>query len=300
MAIALRNAAALAQRPLRQVVPRAAPPTLESDECDHVQQRVWGWHPPAPLTVELTPTALAMLAKCARYFFLHEMAGIAEQPPGQEGGLPAVDKGRIVHGVLERVEIDLPPEAIAPRVRELMRREPGAFLLDAVEAEALAHDLERYLQSPIWRALRGNPTLQREVPFSLCVQGDTLELFIRGRMDAVFIQQGTPVVIDHKYAHFDRHKEAGYDTPMAIYALAAMRALGSPRANVQLSFLRSRVYPTETRTISAADHVEDRLLHLAQAYADRRHASDVEAWPRIPREQCERARCGFRPFCWGR
>jgi ATP-dependent exoDNAse (exonuclease V) beta subunit len=214
--------------------------------------------------------------------------------------LPAADKGRIVHGVLERVELDLPPEAIATRVRELMRGQPGAFLLSTVDAEALAQDLERYLRSPIWQALRHNPTLQREVPFGLCLQSEALELFIRGRMDAVVMRDGTPVVIDHKYAHFDRHKEAGYEIPMAIYALATMRGLGSPRAEVQLSFLRSRVYPTETRTIGAADQVEDRLLHLAQAYVDRRHASDVEAWPRIPREQCERARCGFRPFCWGR
>jgi hypothetical protein len=173
-------------------------------------------------------------------------------------------------------------------------------LLGAVEAEELAQDLERYLQSPSWQALRGDPTLQREVPFSLCLQGDRLELCLRGRMDAVVVREGTPVVIDHKYATFDRHKEAGYEIPMAIYALAAMRGLGSSHAEVQLSFLRSRVYPTETRTIRAGDQVADRLLHLAQAYVDRRHTSDVEAWPRILRQQCERARCGFRPFCWGR
>jgi hypothetical protein len=88
--------------------------------------------------------------------------------------------------------------------------------------------------------------------------------------------------------------------PMAIYALAAMRALGSSSAEVQLSFLRSRVYPTERRTIRATDRVEERLLQLAQAYVDRRHAGDVDAWPRIAREQCELARCGFRTFCWGR
>jgi hypothetical protein len=66
-----------------------------------------------------------------------------------------------------------------------------------------------------------------------------------------------------------------------------------------LSFLRSRVYPTERRTIRATDRIEERMLQLAQAYVDRRHASDVDAWPRIAREQCELARCGFRPFCWG-
>jgi hypothetical protein len=241
---------------------------------------------------------LATLAKCTRYFFLHAIAGLEEQPPGHEGGLPAVDKGRIVHSVLERMEIDLPPKTLAPRVRELMRQEPGAFLLTASDFEELAHDLERYLHSPTWQGLRSHPTLRREVPFHLHIQGDKLELFIRGRMDAVIMRDGIPVVIDHKYAHFDRHKEAGYEVPMAIYALAAMRALGSPRAEVQLSFLRSRVYPTERRTISTTDHVEERMLQLAQAYVERRHASAVEAWPRIARDQCELARCGFRPFCW--
>jgi ATP-dependent helicase/nuclease subunit A len=297
--IELRHAATLAQGPVALGVSTASLPASTAAELKAIDRRVWGWTPPPPHTVELSPTALATLAKCARYFFLHDMAGLEEQPPGQEGGLPAVDKGRIVHGVLERVEMDLPPETLATRVRELIRREPGAFLLTPADFEELAHDLERYLHSPTWRALRDNPTLRREVPFHLHLQGETLGLFIRGQMDAVVMRDGTPVVIDHKYARFDRHKEAGYEVPMAIYALAAMRAVGSPRAEVQLSFLRSRVYPTEMRTISAMDHVDERMLQLAQTYVDRRHASDVDAWPRIAHEQCELARCGFRPFCWG-
>jgi hypothetical protein len=300
VAIELRQASTLAQGPLTRVVSTPSPLAVTADELQAIDQRVWGWQPPSPQTVELSPTALATLAKCPRYFFLHDLAGLEEQPPGQEGGLPTVDKGRIVHAVLERIEMDLPAAALAERVRELMRGEPGAFLLTAADAEELGQDLERYLRSPTWQALRHSPHLRREVPFHLYIRGDTLELFVRGRMDAVIRRDETPVVIDHKYAHFDRHKQAGYDVPMAIYALAAMRALGSPSAEVQLSFLRSRVYPTERRTICATDCVEERLLQLAQAYVDRRHASDVDAWPRIAREQCELARCGFRPFCWGR
>jgi hypothetical protein len=271
----------------------------ETSDLQEIHRRVWEWQPPPPQTIELSPTALAMLAKCLRYFFLHDIAGLEEQPPGQEGGLPAVDKGRIVHGVLERIELDVPSTALAGRVRELIQQEPGAFLLTVSDAEELVHDLERYLRSPTWQALQHSPNLRREVPFHLHIQGRALELFIHGRLDAVVRQDETPVVIDHKYAHFDRHKEAGYEVPLAIYAMAAMQAMGSPQAEVQLSFLRSRVYPTEHRTIRAADHVEERLLQLAQAYRDRRHASDAEAWPRIAREQCELARCGFRPFCWG-
>jgi ATP-dependent helicase/nuclease subunit A len=300
VAVELRSAATLAQRPVNAALATPSPPTLTSGELVEIQRRVWGWRPLPAQTVELSPTALATLAKCARYFFLHDIAGLAEQPPGQDGGLPAVDKGRIVHGVLERVEMDLPPEAIAARVHDLIRQEPGAFLLKPVDMAELAHDLERYLQSSTWQALRTNPTVRREVPFQLHIPGERLELLIRGRMDAVFVRDGTPVVIDHKYAHFDRHKEAGYEVPMAIYALAAMRTMESPHAEVRLSFLRSRVYPTETRTINATQHVEERLLQLARVYVDRRHSSDVEAWPRIARTQCEQARCGFRPYCWGR
>jgi ATP-dependent helicase/nuclease subunit A len=298
VAVELRYAAALARRPTAQVGPTLAPPAPTPAELETLQRRVWGWQPPRPHTVELSPTALGTLAKCLRYFFLHELAGLDEQPPGQEGGLPAVDKGRIVHGVLERVEIDLPADAIAARVRQLLRQESGAFLLGPDDFETLAQDLERYLRSPTWQGLRHQPTLQREVPFSLCLRGEGLELLIRGRIDALVVHAGRPVVIDHKYALYDRHKEAGYEIPMAVYALAAMQALGAAQAEVQLSFLRSSVYPTERRTISVADRVEEQLLRLARAYVERRHASDLDAWPRIPRAQCELARCGFRAFCW--
>jgi ATP-dependent helicase/nuclease subunit A len=297
--IELRQAATLAQRSIKQTGTTLGAAAVAPSELEAIRRRVWEWHPSPPQTVELSPTALAMLAKCTRYFFLHAIAGLEEQPPGQEGGLPAVDKGRLVHGVLERIETDVPPTALAGRVRTLIRQEPGAFLLTGNAVEELVQDLEHYLRSPAWQALRQSPNLRREVPFHLHLQGGALELFIRGRMDAVVWQDETPVVIDHKYARFDRHKEAGYEVPMAIYALAAMRALGSTHAEVQLSFLRSRVYPTERRTMHATDRVEERMLQLAQAYADRRHVSAVEAWPRIAREQCELARCGFRPFCWG-
>jgi ATP-dependent helicase/nuclease subunit A len=298
--VELRHAATLAQRPIPPVMSTPPPPALTTEDLKAIERRVWGWNPPPPQTVELSPTALAMLAKCARYFFLHDIVGLEEQPPGQEGGLPAVDKGRIVHGVLERVEMALLPEAVATHVRQLILQEPGAFLLTPAAFEELAQDLERYLHSPTWQALRDNPTLRREVPFHLYIQGKALELFVRGRMDAVVMRGGTPVVIDHKYARFHRHQEAGYEVPMEVYALAVMRALGASHVEVQLSFLRSRVYPTKTRTISALDRVDERMLQLAQAYVDRRHASDVGAWPRIARERCELARCGFRPFCWGR
>ena len=159
-------------------------------------------------------------------------------------------------------------------------------------------DLERYLHSPTWQALQHSPNLRREVPFHLHIPGQTLELFIHGRMDAVVKQDETPVVIDHKYAHFDRHKEAGYEVPMAIYAMAAMRAMGSPSGRSTVEFSpQSRVSYGASNHSRLGSHRE-RLLQLAQVYAERRHASDVEAWPRIAREQCELARCGFRPFCW--
>jgi hypothetical protein len=297
--IELRHAATLAQQPVTQIAATPSLPAPTAAELQAIERRVWGWQPSPPQTVELSPTALGTLAKCLRYFFLHDVAGLEEQPPGQERGLPAVDKGRIVHAVLERIETDLPDAALAGRVRELIRGEPGAFLLTAADVEELGQDLERYLRSPTWQALRHDPHLRREVPFHLRIRGDTLELLIRGRMDAVIRQEARPVVIDHKYAYFDRHKEAGYEVPMAIYALAAMRALGTPSAEVQLSFLRSRVYPTERRSIRATDGVEARMLRLAQMYVERRHADDVDAWPRIARQQCELARSGFRPFCWG-
>ena len=207
VAVELRSAATLSQRPVSPTHSTPSLSTFTTDDLQEIQQRVWGWQPLPPQVVELSPTALATLAKCARYFFLHDIAGLAEQPPGQEGGLPAVDKGRIVHGILERIEMDLSPQAIAPRVQELLRREPGAFLLSTAESAELAHDLERYLQSPTWQALRTNPTVRREVPFQLHIPGKTLDLFISGRMDVLLRRAGTPVVIDHKYAHFDRHKQ---------------------------------------------------------------------------------------------
>jgi len=296
----LRQAAALARGSPSPAASVAAPLPLTAVDLADIHTRVWGWTPPRPRLVELSPTSLATLARCVRYFFLHDIVGLEEQPPGLEGGLPAVDKGRIVHGVLESVPLDLSPEHLPAQLRALIRREPGAYLLGAEELDEVARDLQHYLQSASWQSLRSNPTLQREVPFSLLIRGDGLELSVQGRMDAVALLDGVPVVVDHKYAHFDRDKEVGYEVPMAVYGLAAMRALESPRVEVRLNFLRTHVYPTETRVLSDAHDIEASMLQLAAAYVSRYHDHDAEAWPRIPRERCEKARCGFRPFCWGR
>ena len=124
--IELRQASTLAQQPVTPVVATSSLPTATADELQAIDQRVWGWQPTPPQTVELSPTALAMLAKCPRYFFLHDWPVWRNSRRGRTG-VAGGGQGRIVHAVLERIEMDLPVAALADRVRELIHGSRGRF-----------------------------------------------------------------------------------------------------------------------------------------------------------------------------
>jgi hypothetical protein len=125
-----------------------------------------------------------------------------------------------------------------------------------------------------------------------------LELFIRGRIDAVVCEEANPLILDYKYSLNDENQLPKYEIAMDIYALALMKSLGSRTAEVILAFLREIKNTIVSRTVTHPEQIEARLLALAQSYQEKVFKNDMQAWKKIDQSRCHALECGFRSYCW--
>jgi hypothetical protein len=230
---------------------------------------------PAPRVMaaaEMTPSDLASLAGCFRFFHWTRILGLSEPGRRPTGDTPQMQLGTIAHKMLE--------SGITPET--------------SVLAEAGIPDLAAVFEGNDWREL-ASASPERELPFIMHVSVDGKDCWVRGRMDAaVAPEKGVPRVIDYKYAVWREGGEASYDIQMTAYALALMKAIGSYRAIAELWYLKAPM--KIIRHEYTLKDAEEKLRTLLSKYLD---AVDRDEWPAAERAYCDRVECGFRDKCWG-
>ncbi len=219
--------------------------------------------------LEMTPSDLASLAGCFRFFYWNRLMGREEPGPEPAGGMALMRLGSLAHKLLET--------GTAPSA-------------EALAAFGLA-DLGPVLESSDWRELRAAEP-EREMPFMMHLNVEGKDCWIRGRMDAV-VPAGIARVIDYKYAAWRDGFEADYDVQMTAYSLALMKALGTDRAVSELWYLRPPM--KIIRREHSFREAEDRLRVLLLKYV---MAIEADEWPMADRTYCDRVECGFRQHCW--
>jgi ATP-dependent helicase/nuclease subunit A len=224
--------------------------------------------------VEMTPSDLAALEGCFRYFHWTRLLGLPE--PGstqQSGGASALRLGSLAHEILER---------------------ESAPSLETLQSRGVA-DLHAVFASKEWQSL-GAATMsndvERELPFIMHIRVGNRDCFIRGRMDAV-VAGSPPRVIDYKYALWRAGVEADYEIQMTAYSLALMKSAGIDSAIAELWYLKSPM--KVMRQEYTREQAERRISALVGAYLE---ALSSGAWPMAAREHCDAIHCGFRERCW--
>jgi len=221
--------------------------------------------------VEMTPSDLAALKGCFRYFHWTRLLGMRE--PGTESSTvadtAALQLGTIAHEILEQ------------------GREPSMELL----REKAVVDLQAVFQSREWREL-ADLDVTRELPFIMQVQVRGRDCFVRGRMDAV-VAGDLPRVIDYKYAVWRDGGDVDYEIPMTAYCLAVMKSLGVDRAVSELWYLKAPM--KIVRREWTRDEAERRLATLLEGYLQ---SLSSGVWPMAERSYCDAVACGFRERCW--
>jgi ATP-dependent exoDNAse (exonuclease V) beta subunit len=231
-------------------------------------------NPGVTSTLDVTPSELAALVGCFRFFQWTRILDIVE--PGRQPvrETSPMRLGSAAHQLLERAG----------------RSRPSHQTL----AVAGLPDLAAVFESREWQDLASNAP-EKELPFMMHLKVDDSDCWVRGRMDAVVLPENDiPRVVDYKYAVWRQGDEADYDIQMTAYALALMKAVGSDGAIAELWYLKSPM--KIIRRQYSAGEAEEKMSELLSRYWT---ALKRNEWPAAERAHCDRVECGFRQRCWG-
>lgn len=242
------------------------------------------------ISAVISPTRLERWAGCPFRFFLGDVLSLAAlETPEELITISAMDKGKIIHKILERFvqEADMPDYG-APWERqhvellfsfadeEFKNAEKSGItgrrlMWEAVKAD-IRHDLDTFLEKDAeWRSERDMRPLQAEWEFGITSDPVTLNLpdgsqvNFRGLIDRVDVDEkrARALVIDYKtgstFSYEDMKDDLlgqGSHLQLPIYALAARTAL-VPEATIEAEYW----------FISSRGRFERKTVPLAQVEA---------------------------------
>jgi ATP-dependent exoDNAse (exonuclease V) beta subunit len=223
--------------------------------------------PPAPVTM-LSYSSLDEYKRCGYRFYAERVLGIpAVEASGApvSSGLPATDRGVLVHALLERLDFRAPTRPAQAAVLAAADR-----ALDPADAQDVAELVARFGTSELCARLARATGVLREQRFAFPL-GDVL---ITGAMDVFAREQGGVLVVDYKsdrLAGADPRELVAsvYGTQRLVYALAALRA-GAGRVEVAHAFLEVPDRPV-TASFRRADRsrLDAELASLASGVLER-------------------------------
>lgn len=273
----------------------AAPALIDEQLAALAQQRL-GFEPPVGNELIMSPTQLADFDRCPRQFYYRHVLALPEAAAFRYGAsdssraTAAVEKGQIVHAVLEQIDFRLKGTELRAALRSALDINAGA--LAASERDALERDLWRYLDSRD----RDEPIAGREVAFFMALDGGDFTLYVRGQIDVLLGTGAGRLVRDYKYAAASKDHVGGYQVQMEAYALAAAEDDDERPVRAQLVFLRDKSETVDV-PIAAIGAVHAHLLALGRAARDARRHRDYPKKPSGP-EVCRQLECGFTRRCW--
>jgi ATP-dependent helicase/nuclease subunit A len=239
----------------------------------------------SPVT-RLSYSGLGEYGRCGYRFYVERVLGVppvpaTPSPPvaipgvsraGATGaaplGLTPVERGILVHTLLEKLDFRRPVAPTAAEVTRAAERPPGGG-----EADQIAALIRLFIDSEMRARLGAATDVRREVRFAFQLWGDVL---INGAIDVLAREPaGRMLVVDYKS---DRLEGADpgelvlshYATQRLVYALAALRA-GARQVEVAHLFLEAPREPVVAAfTESDVPRLERELSDLAAGVL-RRH-----------------------------
>ncbi len=303
--IALQRADTLAREAVAPLARNVSPPLAELAQAARARL---GFSAPPVRELVTSPSALEDFERCPRQYFLrHEI----ELPEGGDGlgnsgfttaggGGGATAMGTVAHAVLEQLSFTAATApALEAEITRLVSVHGVGVNLDTAARSALVRDLLRYAHSRENAAAANagaSPVMHRETPFFMSIEGDSLTLFIRGRIDLLIDDGRRLTVSDYKYA---RAGAGDYRMQMECYALAAAEALPGREVSAEIVYLRDRV---ERRQLELAplDAIRAHLLALGRAIAAARAQRGAAGYAKRPADarECRALGCGYVARCW--
>jgi len=236
--------------------------------------------PPGPPVAALSYSSLAAYERCGYRFYAERVLRLPSLPEQDEpaavsgevrAGLSALDRGTLVHALLERIDFRRPRRPTDAMIAEAYERSglPTAPAPD--DAAQVAELVERFASGELCQRLGRATAVQREARFRFLLGG----VLIGGVFDVIAREPGgRTLVVDYKTDRLDGADpqvlaDRSYATQRLVYALAALRA-GATEVEVVHTFLELPQRPAvATFTRDQAPVLEERLAGLARGVLER-------------------------------
>jgi hypothetical protein len=279
---------------LDEVLPAAdrapAPPEPEA-ASGYEQPRLELGMLPAPRALpvsRLSYSGLEAYRKCGYRFYLQRALGLGrvELPPAVpagepalEGGISAILRGTVVHGLLERLDFENPVVPSDPDVAAAIELH-GIEALPADVAD-VRDMVERLASSALRERIAGARRLRTELPFAFTLDVHNRSLLFNGVVDVHADEGARTLVVDWKsdaLGELDPETltAQSYSTQRLVYALAGLKA-GAERVEVVHCYLERPDEPAVAHyEASDMEALEQQLLGLARGVVDGRFEPSPE------------------------
>jgi ATP-dependent helicase/nuclease subunit A len=251
---------------------------------------------PAPPVAALSYSSLASYARCGYRFYAERVlrlpalagegaraggvgertggvgertGGVGERAGGvgeRAGGLSALDRGTLVHALLERLDFRRPRRPTDAMIAEAAERSGLRTAPAADDAAQAAELVERFAAGDLCRRLGRATAVRREARFRFLLRG----VLIGGVFDVIAREPGgRTLIVDYKTDRLDGADpqalaDGSYGTQRLVYALAALRA-GASEVEIVHTFLELPQRPAvATFTLDEVPILEERLAGLAR------------------------------------
>jgi len=228
--------------------------------------------PAAPPVSALSYSSLAEYQRCGYRFYAERVLRLPPLP-GQGGGersgaITALDRGTLVHALLERLDFRRPVRPTEAMIAEACARSGLRAAVGADDAAQAAELVERFAAGDLCRRLGRATAVRREARFRFLL-GARSPVLIGGVFDVIAREPGgRTLVVDYKTDRLDGADpqalaDGSYSTQRLVYALAALRA-GATEVEVVHTFLELPQRPAvATFTRDQAPALEAQLTALA-------------------------------------
>jgi ATP-dependent helicase/nuclease subunit A len=237
---------------------------------------------PSPPVSALSYSTLASYARCGYRFYAERvlrLPGLPEQGAGEGGeraaGLSALDRGTLVHALLERLDFRRPRRPTEAMIAEAAERSGLQVPPAPDDAAQVAELVERFATGDLCRRLGRATAVRREARFRFLIRARPPAVLLGGVFDVIAREPGgRTLVVDYKTDRLEGADpqalaDGSYGTQRLVYALAALRA-GATEVEVIHTFLELPQRPAvATFTREQAPALEDRLTALARGVLER-------------------------------
>ncbi len=242
--------------------------------------------PVGPPVSGLSYSSLGEYARCGYRFYVQRVLGLPPAPeasavragPSALESLSAIDRGILIHALLEKLDFRRPLAPTAPEIIRTAECPPSA-----AEAEQIAALIKLFIDSDMCKRLAAATDVRREERFAFLLDDEAL---VGGALDVLAREDGGGMlVVDYKSDRLEGADprelvHSHYATQRVIYALAALRA-GASTVEVAHLFLEAPRDPV-TAVFSASDApaLERELADLAAGVLARRFtvAEEPHRW----------------------